>query len=91
VESVYREYREAIERQYEAARTSLNLHTDVPRPDARLRFVDSGLEVVVRYPVVIKSAAAIDDRITRELVDLVAKEPNLQLHIAGSPKIQALA
>ncbi len=91
VESVYRDYRDVIERQYAAARTSLNLHGDTPRPEARIRFVDSGLEVVVRYPVVISSAVAIDDRITRELLDLVAREPNLQLHIAGSPKIQALA
>jgi small-conductance mechanosensitive channel len=90
VESVYRDYREKVERQYEAVRTSLNLHTDAPRPEARVRFVDSGLEIVVRYPVEIGAAAATDDRITRELLDLVSTQPNLQNHITGSPKVQAL-
>ena len=90
VESVYGGYRKEIDRQYEAARTSLNLHADAPRPEARVRFVDSGVEVSVRYPVEIGSAGATDDRITRELLELVAREPNLQLNIAGTPKIQTV-
>jgi len=87
VESVYGDYRKKIESQHEAARTSFNLHTDTPRPEARVRFVDSGVELAVRYPVEFGAAAATDDRITRELLDLIATEPNLQLHIAGTPKI----
>jgi small-conductance mechanosensitive channel len=90
VESVYGDYRAAVEGQYEAARTSLNLHTEVPRPEARIRFVDSGLEIAVRYPVEIGSAGATDDRIARELLELIAKEPDLKRQITGSPKIQAL-
>jgi hypothetical protein len=48
------------------------------------------LEILIRYPVEIPHAAATDDRITQELMDLVEREPNLKLCVAGSPKIQTL-
>jgi hypothetical protein len=68
VESVYQGYRETVERQHGAALSSLNLHTAVPRPESRVRFVDSDLEITIRYPAEIGRAAEIDDRITREVI-----------------------
>jgi hypothetical protein len=47
------------------------------------------LVVVIRYPVELDSAASIDDRITRELLAALAKEPRLKLVGSGTPNIQA--
>jgi small-conductance mechanosensitive channel len=88
VEKVWEEYRETIERQYKAAQASLNLHTAAPRPESRLRFVEKGIEFTVRYPVEIRRAGEIDDRIARELLAALAREPALEL--AGTPSIKAL-
>ncbi len=90
VESVYAEYREAIERQHRAAQSSLDLHTSPPRPESRLRFVESGLEITVRYPVEIRRAAEIDDRITREVIQL-EQDAKLQLAGGGPLKIEVTA
>src|SRR5439155_2119367 len=49
VEAVYAGYMEEVERQQEAVARSLHLQLPPPKPDGRLRFVDAGLEFVVRY------------------------------------------
>jgi hypothetical protein len=48
-------------------------------PESRVRLSSTGLEVVIRYPVELGNAAAIDDRVTREVLDAVGREPKLQL------------
>src|SRR5215218_3763131 len=50
VETVYREYRESIEEQHNAASRTLRLPLEKPQPQSRLRFIDAGLEFLVRYP-----------------------------------------
>jgi small-conductance mechanosensitive channel len=91
VESIYAEYREVVERQYNSVQSSLNLRTAAPRPESRLRFVDSGLEITIRYPVEIRRAGEIDDRITREVIQQVEKDPQLTLATGGTFKIEATA
>ncbi|HWQ52492.1 MAG TPA: hypothetical protein VN442_02330 [Bryobacteraceae bacterium] len=88
VESVYAEYREAIERQHRAAQSAMNVHTALPRPEARLHFVDTRLEFIVRYPVEIRRANEIEDRLTRELVAAIEQEPRLALAAGATPKFQ---
>ena len=51
VKSVYDEYKDTIERQHEAARNMLHIQLATPQIQGRMRFVDSGVEFVVRYPV----------------------------------------
>jgi hypothetical protein len=51
-------------------------------PESRLRLTGAGLEIVIRYPVELGSAAEIDDRITRELIEAIDREP--RLHLLGS-------
>jgi small-conductance mechanosensitive channel len=71
VESVYSEYRDVLEKQHKALQVGLNLHTAAPRPESRVRFVDGGYEITIRYPVEIRRAGEIDDRIARELIQQV--------------------
>ncbi len=91
VESIYEEYRESVERQHRKVQSSLNLHTGTPRPESRVRFSESGLQITIRYPVEIGRAAEIDDRITREIIRQVEQDPKLSMANGGALKIDATA
>ena len=91
VESVFAEYRDDIERQHHAAARLLRMPVETPRPQSRLRFVDAGLEFLVRYPVNFDQATTIDDRITRQLLAAINEEPKLKLVPSGTPRIQSAA
>ncbi|HVX65247.1 MAG TPA: mechanosensitive ion channel domain-containing protein [Bryobacteraceae bacterium] len=88
VEAVYEEYRGAIEKQHRAAQSADNLHTPSPRPEARLRLVEGGLEFSVRYPVELRRAAETDDRITRALLAVLDHHPTVTF--SRGPKVQAV-
>lgn len=88
VEKVYADYREQIEEQYREMERSLNVLSATPKPRSQLRVTQSGLEVVVRYPVTLDMATEIDDRITRELLRSLAQPPKLRLVGTGTPNIQ---
>jgi small-conductance mechanosensitive channel len=89
VASVYNEYKGTIEKQHESARDALHVQLATPQIQGRMRFVESGLEFVVRYPVEMRRAAEIDDKITRKLLDTIEQEPKLKLVATSTPKIQA--
>jgi small-conductance mechanosensitive channel len=92
VERVFAEYRDAMEtqrRRIEKTLASVSVRT--LGPQSRLRLTQSGLEVVIRYPLELANAARIDDRITRELLDAIEREPKLKLVGTGTPNIQPVA
>ncbi len=91
VEGIYAEYREAVEMQHKTAQSSLNLHTPPPRPETEVHFIDSGLELTIRYPVEIRRAAEIDDRIAREIARQIQSDPSLKLAAGGAVNIEATA
>jgi len=91
VKSVFEEYEEDLRNQHAAVTHSLHVSLEEPRPEGRFRFVDAGLEFVVRYPVEIRRASQIDDQITRRLLEAVNQEPRLKLVPTATPKIQPAA
>ena len=91
VEKVFADYRERIEQQYREMERTLNIPATVPRPRSRLRLTQTGLEVVIRYPVELESATEIDDRITRELLKSLEQPPRLRLVGSGTPNIQPVS
>jgi small-conductance mechanosensitive channel len=88
VEKVYADYREQIEDQYREMERNLNVTSGPPKPRSQLRVTQSGLEVVVRYPVALEMSMEIDDRVTRELLRSLAQPPKLRLVGSGTPNIQ---
>jgi small-conductance mechanosensitive channel len=87
VGGVLANYREEIERQtQEIARTVVSTPVGALQPSVQLRFVATGVEAVIRYPVDLKSAAEIDERVTHEVLKSLAQEPKVQL--AGGADIQ---
>jgi small-conductance mechanosensitive channel len=86
VERVYSEYRPAIERQHATFERSTNMQTGIPRPVTRANFTDSGLEILIRYPVDAEHALSIDDRVVASLWEEAGKEPKMQFAAGGAPK-----
>ena len=91
VDSVYQQYRSAIE----IPNTSIDYAFDVamasPHPVSRLRFTDAGLEFTVRYPAELRQAAAMDDQLMKALYEAIAAEPKLDFAPEGTPKLHQAA
>ena len=69
----------------------MNLHTAAPRPESRLRLVEAGLQITIRYPVEFSRADEIDDRITRAVVQEIEREPKLRMADGGAHKVETHA
>jgi small-conductance mechanosensitive channel len=88
VKAVYSTYSEKIEEQHRHMENSFALALDVPQPKSRLRLTQTGLEVVIRYPLELDRSAEIDDQIIRELLTALERPPKLKLVGSGTPNIQ---
>jgi small-conductance mechanosensitive channel len=88
VQSVYAKYRSKIEDQHRHMEQTFALGVDVPAPKSRLRLTQTGLEVVIQYPLDLERSAEVDDQIIRELLTALEKPPKLKLVGSGTPNIQ---
>ncbi len=89
MDSVFSEFREEMERQNQQMQTMLSSTSLSPlQPTCRLHSTASGLEVVVRYPVDYSHAAEIDDRMTRELLNAIKLEPNIERSGSAPPTVK---
>lgn len=79
VNEVFEEYRAQIERQHVEMAQNIGIAVGQPRPEIRIHLTESGLEMLVRYPVPLQQAAAVDDRITRTLLEAIENEPSLKI------------
>jgi small-conductance mechanosensitive channel len=89
VETAFSDYREGMERQrrqMEQTLPSASVSTLWPR--SRLRLTPSGLQVIVRFPVYLEHAAEMDDRLTRELLKALDREPTLKAAGSGTPTVK---
>ncbi len=60
-----------------------------PRIEARLQLSD-GLQYAVLYPVQIRHAAATDQQIVQEVLDVMAKNPSVAEAVDGPPTVRAV-
>ncbi len=89
VNAVYSQYSGEIERQHAGIERRVDFQLDIPRPGARLQFADTGLELLVRYPVEIRSAPDIDEKMTRKVLELIETDAAAKAAVAGTPKIRS--
>ena len=80
---VYDTYRAAIERQHDLAQRFIEFETAPPVPEVRVRLTDTGLECVVRYPVVPDKSARIDQQMLDVLRKAVESDEQLKLVASG--------
>jgi small-conductance mechanosensitive channel len=91
VNDVYARYRDAVQRESRALETTLNVPLETPKPQSHMNLSDTGLEMVIRYPVQTMAAAQTVDEISRRLVDAINRDPNLRLVSQAAPSIQRMA
>jgi small-conductance mechanosensitive channel len=69
---VSKDYRDDIERQTQEIQRTSSHSTGDAQPQVQLRFSASGVEAIVRYPVQLAHAAEIDERVSRELLNVIS-------------------
>ena len=89
VQAVYSRYRQNIERQHATIERRVDIQIETPRPEARLQFVDTGLELLVRYPVELREAPDIDEEMTRKVLALIETDEELKAAVSGTPRIRS--
>lgn len=88
VDTVYQDYRQAIDHQHKTFEQSTDVQTEVPKPVTLTQFNDKGLEIAIRYPVSLNEQPGhIDERMVDGLVAEAETEPKLKFTPGGSPKI----
>ncbi len=89
VDNVLKEDREEMNRQMRHMEQTLSSISAIElEPKTRLHFTATGIEVTVRYPVGLKNAVEIDDRMMRELYKAIEQEPKLKLAGSGTPTLR---
>lgn len=88
VENVYAGYRHKIEEQHRQVEKNFALPLEMPQPKSRLRLTQTGLEVIIRYPLELDRSSEVDDQVIRELLAALEKPPKLKLVGSGTPNIQ---
>lgn len=89
VQKVFADYRDEMERQRRAMERTLSAATiNELLPRSWLRLTSLGLEAVIRFPVDLEHATEIDDRVTRELLKEIDRDPKLKLVGSGTPMIR---
>jgi hypothetical protein len=92
VDAAFGEFHEKMEsqrRQMEMTLSSISA-TEL-KPKIRLHFTAAGIEVSIHFPVELDTASEIDDRIMKELLTAIEKEPQLKLVGSQMPTVKAEA
>src|ERR1700719_630836 len=89
VTSVHDQYREGFERQRGLVERRIEVQLKTPSPETRLQFGDTGLELLVRYPVEIRNESVTDEQVTRKVLEVIQSNPEVQAAVVGVPKIRA--
>jgi small-conductance mechanosensitive channel len=89
VNAAFRDYQKSLEglrRQMERSLASVTVGSLEPK--VRFRLSQTGLEVLVRFPVELNNAAEMDDHVTRELLRAIEIDPKLKIVGADVPTIR---
>jgi small-conductance mechanosensitive channel len=89
VQSVHAEYSGDLQRQLGYTERRMDISVRPPEPHGQLQYGDSGLEYAVRYPVDLRKASEVDEKITRKVLEMLQQPGDLQASISGVPKIRA--
>jgi small-conductance mechanosensitive channel len=88
VNKIFTEYREKMELQRRNVEHSLNSTIAVFAPESRLHLTQTALEIVIRYPVELGTAGEIDNKVTREILEAMERDPDLRLQVSGGPTVK---
>ena len=89
VKTVYEGYRGNIDRQHKNLESWMDSSIASPEVQSNLQLVDGGLQLWIRYPVIISEAADIDGKMAEALLQLISSNQNLKSAVSGAPIIKA--
>lgn len=89
IQKMYSEYQPMLERQHQSIESTLAFYVEVPKPYTRLRFNGSGMEIIVRYPIPLRRAGELDDRVVLEVEQMLRNNPAIQLLAGASPSLRS--
>jgi small-conductance mechanosensitive channel len=87
VNAVYSQYRGSLEEQHQTVKGLMTITSVVPSPQARLQLVEKGLDLVVRYPVVLRRETEIDNLMAKKVVEVIHEDAELKAAV-GWPTIR---
>jgi small-conductance mechanosensitive channel len=85
----YDAYRSEIETQHEQVEAWMDTPIKAPTVESRTQFVDGGLQLWVRFPVMIREALDTDEKITEALLTLMSTNDTVKAAVVGQPTIKA--
>ncbi len=92
VDAAFGEYHQKMEDQrHQMEMTLSSISATELKPKIHLHFTAAGIEVNIRFPVEMGTASEIDDKIMKELLTAVEKEPRLKLVGSQMPTVKAEA
>ena len=89
VQGVYEGYKLQIERQHKDLEAWMDSSIDLPGVQSNLQLVDGGLQFWVRFPVIIRKAASIDERMTESMLQLISTNQSVKSAVTAQPIIKA--
>jgi len=84
IDEVFSRYRDRVQRDFRYLEADLHVALETPRPVSRLQLTSAGLDMIVRYPADVRTAAQIADEVSRRVLDAIKREQGLQL-VSPSP------
>lgn len=87
VSSIYSLYRGSLEQQQQALEGWMAVSTAVPSPQSSLQLVENGLDLIVRYPVILHQETEIDNKMAKKVMEVINSDPGLKAEV-GSPTIR---
>lgn len=89
VNRLYADYQPVLEKQHLAIEQNFGLHMETPKPYTRVRFTNSGLEAIARYPIPLRQAQEVDDRMVFAITELLRKNPAIRLADGAIPELRS--
>jgi len=85
VKTVFADYKDRMQHEHSRMENALNGYavTNLD-PESRLKLTQTGVNVVIRYPVELDQASEIDDRIARKVIDASDHEGEVKISGSGS-------
>ena len=74
---------QGFERQRGFIERRIEVQLKTPSPETRLQFGDTGLELLVRYPVEIRNESVTDEQVTRKVLEVIQSDPEVQAAVVG--------
>jgi small-conductance mechanosensitive channel len=90
VNSVYVLYRESLAQQQQTLEGLFAVAVTAPSPQARLQLGENRLDLVVRYPVVLRRESEIDNQVAKKVVEAIENSAELKAAV-GAPTIRPTA